>query len=1209
MARIRGWGVTLLVAVLYFGFAGIGLLLALPGSNATPVWPPSGIALALVLLYGRRLLPGVFLGAFAINFHQAYWINGVTDLFWASGTSLGVALGNTSEALVAGWLIQRFGGPRPFESVRGVLVFAGAAVAGCALAALIAVLTLVVGQGQGMAFALQFLLTWWLGDLAAVLVLTPLLLGWSDLVRQRRSAQQLVHLFFFLALFMLGLNLSFAPSAQLGLPAPVLFLMLPMLVWAAVAFRLPEISLTLFLFAGFTLYRTLNGGGNFAGADLHQSLLQLQLLVCVVAVSLQAMNGAVQGRRQLNRRLRRINRNLERTVQERVQALEQANRHLQERVQQQARSEKRLQDSEERLSLITQATTDGIWEWEPARPHQFRYSSRFKFLLGYDQFDQLPLSRRFWLRRILAQDRAGLLRACRDHLQRRTALNASFRMRNKSGQLRWYRVLGQATWNARGEPIQLAGSISDVDAEKSAHEILVSEKRLLERMTSGARVNEVLQLAAELLCVRFRQAGCSIVLLDESCVNTMPVAQVEVSPALQEFMAGIKVGPRAVGASAAIYFNTQLVVDDIQQHPDWRPYLGLLRHSGLRACWAHPIRNRHGSVLGAIALHFSACCYPSVEESEFLDRVARLAGIAVEQDTTRSVLQTSEQRYRELYHNNPAMFFSLDRNGVIRSVNQFGAEHLGYVPVDLVDRDYCDLIEEPRRDELREALRQAIETPGRVQVFEARKQCADGRWLWVRDSLRSMGSQQGRTEVLVVAEDITDIRELSDRLAFQAAHDSLTGLINRRKFEAELVNAIYEAGALNMSHVLCYLDLDLFKVINDTCGHAAGDELLRQLGRLLEETVDGKGLIARLGGDEFGLLIRNAGLDEALQLAGVVRDRIAEHQFVWDRRPYHVGVSIGLVRIGQETTHLTALMSAADSACYAAKEGGRNRIHVYRQDDKELEQRRGEMQWVTRIPRGIRENRFALAIQEIFATDPASQRERHVELLIRYRRQDGQWIAPRMFLPAAERYNMATMLDRWVFVQLANLLQQQPQLVEQGWVFNINLSGQSVTNDEFLQFIIERMTELKLPTRGICFEITETSAITNLNRAQHFIGSLKALGCRFALDDFGSGLSTFGYLKGLPVDYIKIDGQFVRDIEKDAIDFAIVKSINEVGHVLGKQTIAECVENAEIARMLAAIGVDWMQGFQLAQPLMLSDWLQQISLVGVSELSNRDQAG
>ncbi|HVL00595.1 MAG TPA: EAL domain-containing protein, partial [Dongiaceae bacterium] len=1090
-------------------------------------------------------------------------------------------------------LMQRFGGGHPFGSLRSMLVFVAAGVAGCALAALVAALTL-LNQSQDWSFALQFFTTWWLGDLTAILVLTPLLLAWSDLVEQPRSNQQRMHLFVFLALFVLGLNLFFAPPEQFGLRAPIFFLLLPMLVWGAVSFRPPEISLILFVFAGFTLYRTLNGAGVYVGSDLQLSLLQLQSMVCVVAASLHAMNATMQERYRLNRHLQHSNEELEQTVRERMLALEQANRHLQERVQQQSRSEKRLQESEDRLQLITQATTDGIWDWEPARRH-FRYSTRFKSLLGYDQFDVLPNSLRFWLRRVPAEDRVGLLRACRDHLQRRTPLNARFRLRNKAGRLRWYRVLGQATWNERGETLLLAGSISDVDTEQSAHDILLSEKRLLERMTSGARVGEVLQLAAELLCVRFRDGGCAILLLDESDVNTVLAAQVGVSSPLVEFMAGIKVGPRAVGAAAAIYFNTQLVVDDIQQYADWRPYLGLLRHTGLQACWAHPIRNRHGSVLGAIALHFTFRCFPSIEEGEYLDRVSRLVGIAVEQDATRTVLQNSEQRYRELYHSNPAMFFSLDGSSVIRSVNQFGAEHLGYSPAELVGKDYNVLIEEFSRDSLREALRQAIESPGKVQVFEARKQCADGRWLWVRDSLRSMGTQQGRTEVLVVAEDITDIRELSDRLAYQAAHDPLTGLINRRKFEAELVSAIYEANSRNLSHALCYLDLDLFKVINDTCGHAAGDELLRQLGRLLEDAVAGQGLIARLGGDEFGLLIRDCEMEAVLQLAANVRDSIAEHQFVWERRPYHVGVSIGVVRIGQETSNLTTLMSAADSACYAAKEGGRNRIHVYRQDDKELEQRRGEMQWVTRIPRGIRENRFALAVQEIYATSTTLGQERHVELLLRYRRQDGQWIAPGMFLPAAERYNMATMLDRWVFVQLATLLQQHPELVEQGWVFNVNLSGQSVTNDEFLHFIIDRTRELNLPTRGICFEITETSAITNLSRAQHFIASLKALGCRFALDDFGSGLSTFGYLKGLPVDYIKIDGQFIRDIEKDAIDFAIVKSINEVGHVLGKQTIAECVENGEIVRMLTGIGVDWMQGFQLAMPLMLDAWLQQIS--------------
>lgn len=1210
MAGIRWVGVTVLVAALYFACSRIGLMLALPGTNATPVWPPAGIALALALMHGGRVLPGVFLGAFGANLYQAFWVTQAGSLPWAIGAASGVALGNTCEAVLAVFLIRRFSHEYPFLSLRGALVYVAGCIAGSALAAAIAVLTL-LSRSVEASFALNFFFTWWLGDLAALLVVAPLILNWTRAGQQHWNSQQVAQLLIFSAVFILALNLWFSPGARFSFPVPPLFLMLPLYVWMALAFHPREVSLLVFAFSSLTLYRTLTGTGIFAGQDVHVALLELQLLVCVMAASLFAMNGAVLERRWLSRRLTSLNQRLEQTVQERMQALAQANRQLQDRVQQQARSEKRLQDSEDRLSLIAQATTDGIWEWEPAS-RQFRHSSRFKSLLGYDQFDQLAPSLRFWLRRMATEDRRTLLRACRDHLQQRVPLNVAFRMRNKSGQMRWYRVQGQATWNGKGEPVLMAGSISDVDAEKIAHDILVNEKRLLERMTSGARVNEVMQLATELLCVRFLDAGCLITLVDESGVNPELVAQRNMDARLLEFLAGIKVGSRAVSASAAIYFNTQIVVDDISQHPDWRPYLILLRDIPLKACWAQPIRNRHGSVLGAIALFFSRRSYPAVEEAEFLDRVARLAGIALEQDSTRSVLQQSEQRYRELYHNNPAMFFSLDRDGIIRSVNQFGAEHLAYSPADLVGRDYSELIEEQSRSDLHEALRQALESPGRVQVFEARKQCADGRALWVRDSLRAMGTTQEKTEVLVVAEDITDIRELSDRLAYHAAHDSLTGLINRRKFEAELVNAIYEAGTLKMTHALCYLDLDLFKVINDTCGHAAGDELLRQLGRLLEETVDGQGVIARLGGDEFGLLIRNSELDAVLKLASTVRDRIAEHQFVWNRRPYHVGVSIGVVAISQETTNLTTLMSAADSACYAAKEAGRNRIHVYREDDKDLEQRRGEMQWVTRIPRGIRENRFALAIQEIVAMDATRSSERHVELLIRYRRQDGEWIPPRLFLPAAERYNMATMLDRWVFVQVANLLQQNPQLAQQGWVFNINLSGQSVTNDEFLGFIISRMNELKLPTRHICFEITETSAITNLSRAKHFIESLKALGCRFALDDFGSGLSTFGYLKGLPVDYIKIDGQFVRDIENDAMDFAIVKSINEVGHVLGKQTIAEFVENDAIARKLESIGVDWMQGFAMAKPMMLSEWLQQISMVALPAAANgnrQDHAG
>lgn len=1190
MARVRWILVTLAVASLYFVGARVGLMLAFADSHASPVWLPAGMALGLVLLFGNRMLAGIFLGALLANFYQSWLVSG-GDFYGSLFRSLGVALGSCSGVLLAALFVQRFSQEdKSFRSVRSVTVFMAGCLSGSLLAALIASLTL-LSPSQDIAFSLRFALTWWLGDMSAMLLLAPCMIVWMHPGKVQWSPAHLVHAFVYATVFMLAMNIWYAPGGEILLLSPPTLLLLPLFVWGALAFGVREISIILFMFASFMLYRALKMESIVQHLPLQDRLLQLQLMIVIVTGSVQALSAAFAERRYW-RQQASINQEVNAMQQSaQWQTLQADNRKLQQQLAQQVRSEKRLQEHEERLALITQATTDGIWEWEPGSV-QMRYSTRLKALLGFDQFDQLPNSLRFWLRRILPEDRARLLHVCREHLARRAALDCTFRMRNKQHDLRWYRVQAHATWNEKGKPVLLAGSISDVHVATINHEILLTEKRLLERMTSGAQMAEVLGLVVDLLRARFIEASAALALTDEAGVNLQLIAHRNLHRTLQPLLAALKVGPQSISMGAAIYFNTPIIADDVERHPEWRPYLSLVRESGLRACWSMPIRNRHGSVLGSMSVNFKISRNPNSDELEFLDRVSRLAGIAVEQNQIRTTLQRSEQRFRELYHHNPAMFFSLLPDGTIVSVNQFGAEHLGYEPVELVDQPYSKLMEPASLGELEDALRLALDSPGRVQVFEAQKRCADGRLLWVRDSLRALAGDGERVEILVVSEDITDIHELSDRLSYHASHDPLTGLINRRKFEAELVNAIYEANTLQCSHALCYLDLDLFKVINDTCGHAAGDELLRQLGQLLRETVDGRGVIARLGGDEFGLLILNTDAEQVQLLAGEVRDRIANYQFVWERRPYHVGVSIGVALINRDTNNLTSLMGAADSACYAAKEAGRNLIQFYREDDKTLKQRRGEMQWVTRIPRGIRENRFALAVQDIVPLGPHSL-QRHVELLIRYRDQDNQWVSPGAFLPAAERYSLATMLDRWVFVQLAHLLQTQPSLCEQGIIFNVNLSGQSVTNEEFQKFLAQRITDLKLPAQSICFEITETSAITNLSQAKRFIESLRTLGCQFALDDFGSGLSTFGYLKGLPVDYIKIDGQFVKDIESDEMDFAIVKSINDVGHVLGKQTIAECVENAAIARKLQGIGVDWAQGFHLAKPLLLADWLQQ----------------
>jgi EAL domain-containing protein (putative c-di-GMP-specific phosphodiesterase class I) len=364
---------------------------------------------------------------------------------------------------------------------------------------------------------------------------------------------------------------------------------------------------------------------------------------------------------------------------------------------------------------------------------------------------------------------------------------------------------------------------------------------------------------------------------------------------------------------------------------------------------------------------------------------------------------------------------------------------------------------------------------------------------------------------------------------------------------------------------------------------------------MLEEVLGNRGMLARLGGDEFGLILLNTSPADAEFVAKEIRDAVSSFQFVWANHSYHVGVSIGIVHIDAQCSTPNALMSAADAACFAAKEAGRNRIHIYREDDKVLAERRGEMHWVNRIPRGIRDRRFELAAQDIFPLQPDSGKRMHTEVLIRYRNSAGQWVSPGVFLPPAERYGMATQIDRFVVSEVIDLYKRAPVALRRQRIMNINLSGQSLSNEEFLTFLQEKVGAGELPAESICFEITETAAIASLASATTFMRAMKYLGCQFALDDFGSGLSSFGYLKKLPVDYLKIDGMFVKDVLDDPVDDALVKAIHEIGHVLGKQTIAEFVENDGIRDRIKAIGIDYGQGYGLARPMPLPEWLELLA--------------
>ena len=424
------------------------------------------------------------------------------------------------------------------------------------------------------------------------------------------------------------------------------------------------------------------------------------------------------------------------------------------------------------------------------------------------------------------------------------------------------------------------------------------------------------------------------------------------------------------------------------------------------------------------------------------------------------------------------------------------------------------------------------------------------------------------------------IDQATARLIYQASHDALTGLINRREFEQRLERTLLSALQQGRDHALCYMDLDQFKVINDSCGHAAGDELLRQLALLLKGNLRERDTLARLGGDEFALLLENCSVGDALEVADTFRSEVQRFRFKWGERIFAVGMSVGMVAINRDSGTAANLMSAADAACYVAKDRGRNQIHLYESRDLDLARHRGEMQWVTRIHRALEEQRLRLSWQEIRAADGAvAGSTRHVELLLRMVDEDGSEILPMAFIPAAERYSIMPALDSWVIEETLHLCRKYLAAKrEHHCLFAVNLSGASLKDPAFRSMLLAHLQETPILGPHLCFEITETAAIGNLAVVNGFIDTMRDFGCSFALDDFGSGLSSFTYLKNLKVDYLKIDGAFVRDISSNPIDRSMVEAIHRIGHQMGLKTVAEYVESDQILAMLRQIGVDYVQG-------------------------------
>ena len=459
----------------------------------------------------------------------------------------------------------------------------------------------------------------------------------------------------------------------------------------------------------------------------------------------------------------------------------------------------------------------------------------------------------------------------------------------------------------------------------------------------------------------------------------------------------------------------------------------------------------------------------------------------------------------------------------------------------------------------------------------------DGREFSIDDSAAPIRNRENQIiGVVLVFHDVTEARRLQRQMAYDATHDTLTGLVNRREFETRLERCLTSAKQRHLQHTLCYLDLDQFKVINDTVGHIAGDEMLKQVSRLLSGMFRHRDTLARLGGDEFGLLLENCPMEKAIEAANKIIDQLSAYQFMWEGQSFRVGVSIGIVSINDQTPNIAQALSEADVACYTAKDLGRGRFHVYQAEDIETAQRHGEILQAVQLRDAIDKDLFQLYFQPIVPLVENNAHVQYYELLLRLKGDDNQVILPNTFIPSAERYGLMSSIDRWVLQTALSTLANQ--LSDRKLRLSINLSGNSLNDETLLDFVQAQFNQYSIPPEWICFEITETAAIQNLSRAQYFVSEVRRLGAQVALDDFGSGLSSFRYLKTLSVDYLKIDGSFVKDMLESQSDKAMVTAIHQVGHTMGIYTIAEHVEQQEIIQQLQEMGVDYAQGYALGYP-------------------------
>ncbi|BCG65677.1 MAG: two-component system, chemotaxis family, CheB/CheR fusion protein [Methyloprofundus sp.] len=607
----------------------------------------------------------------------------------------------------------------------------------------------------------------------------------------------------------------------------------------------------------------------------------------------------------------------------------------------------------------------------------------------------------------------------------------------------------------------------------------------------------------------------------------------------------------------------------------------------LESYFGIPLTNSAQKVIGILAIFDTKAMTLAPGTIELLHSLAVRASIEIERKTAQEQLK----KLSLAVEHSPSAVIITDVDSVIEYVNPKFTETTGYAANEILGAKPSLFKSDECATEIYTDLWDTL-LAGNEWRGELHNRKKNGDLYWAREFIAPITNDTGDiTHFVAIQEDVTEAKLINEEMTHRATHDMLTGLINRAEFEYRLHRIIKTAQQdPTVNHALCFLDLDQFKVVNDTSGHVAGDELLRQLGALLSKQVRQRDTLARIGGDEFAILMEHCGLEQAGRATETIRKLIEDFQFNWEDRSYRIGVSIGLTLINHTIKDASEALKHADLACYAAKDMGRNRVHTYHPNDAQLAKQEGELHWAARITEALENNMFRLYVQAI---EPITKPDSNLsyEILLRLQENNGDIIPPGGFLPAIERYNLAHKVDLWVVAHTFEWIMQNTEYLHKIQHFAINLSGQSLGDEVLLAYIIATFKEHNTLAAKITFEITETAAISNLRAATSFIKVLKKHGCQFALDDFGSGLSSFAYLKNLPVDYLKIDGMFVKDILDDPIDHAMVRSINEIGHVMQIKTIAEFVENTAIKQQLEHLGVDFVQGYGIGKPFPIEKLL------------------